>query len=106
LISATWRYAAIPASYAEARRSAIHAMLRVFAEDYSPSVQVTLYEMGKAALEVVPEATRIHLALPNKHYLPVNFAPFDGLIRMRSSLRPMNPTARSKRPSSVRNGRR
>jgi urate oxidase len=78
LVSATWQYAANPASYSEARRAAMSAMLRGFAEDYSPSVQVTLYEMGKAALEAVPEATRIHLALPNKHYHLVNLAPFGG----------------------------
>jgi urate oxidase len=76
MISATWDFASEPPSYAAARDAAMAAMLRVFAENFSPSVQVTLYQMGEAALAVVPELARIHLALPNKHYLPVNFAPF------------------------------
>lgn len=76
LISATWDFASEPANYAAVREAAMTAMLRVFAENFSPSVQVTLYQMGEAALAAVPEITRIHLALPNKHYLPVNFAPF------------------------------
>jgi urate oxidase len=76
LISATWDFASEPASYAAACEAAMAAMLRVFSENFSPSVQVTLYQMGEAALAAVPEIARIHLALPNKHYLPVNFAPF------------------------------
>jgi urate oxidase len=39
-------------------------------------VQAALFGMGKAALEAVPALARIHLELPNKHYLLVNFAPF------------------------------
>lgn len=76
LISATWDFATEPASYEATREIAMEAMLRIFADNYSPSVQVTLYQMGEAALAAVPELARIHLALPNKHYLPVNFAPF------------------------------
>jgi urate oxidase len=77
LISATWDFAGEPASYAAARERIMTAMLRVFAENFSPSVQVTLAQMGGAALAAVPEIARVHLALPNKHYLLVNFAPFE-----------------------------
>lgn len=45
------------------------AMLKVFAETYSPSVQRTLCQMGEAALEACPELSRIKLTMPNKHYL-------------------------------------
>jgi urate oxidase len=76
VISATWDFAAQPASYAKTREGIVTAMLRVFAENFSPSVQVTLYEMAEAALDVAPEIARIHLALPNKHYLLVNLTPF------------------------------
>jgi urate oxidase len=76
LISATWDFAREPASYAMAREKAMTAMLRVFAENFSPSVQMTLAQMGEAVLAAVPEAARVHLALPNKHYLLVNLAPF------------------------------
>jgi urate oxidase len=76
LISATWDFASEPASFALAREKAMTAMLRVFAENFSPSVQVTLAQMGEAVLAAVPEVARVHLALPNKHYLLVNLAPF------------------------------
>jgi urate oxidase len=76
LISASWDFASYPASFAAARESILKAMLRVFSGNFSPSVQLTLYQMGEAALAVVPEIKRITLALPNKHYLLVNFEPF------------------------------
>jgi urate oxidase len=76
MISATWDYSAQPASYLGSREAILGAMMQVFADDFSPSVQVTLYQMGEAALTAAPEVSRVHLALPNKHYLPVNFAPF------------------------------
>jgi urate oxidase len=77
MVAATWDFAKEPHSYAAAREKAIDAMMRVFANNYSPSVQTTLHEMAQAALEAVPEMSRIRLNLPNKHYLLVNFTPFD-----------------------------
>jgi urate oxidase len=77
MVAATWDFAQQPASYITARERALEAMLRVFANNYSPSVQTTLHEMAQAALTAVPEISRIRLELPNKHYLPVNFAPFN-----------------------------
>ena len=50
--------------------------MRPFALNHSPSVQTTLFEMGEAVLAVEPSVSRVHLAMPNKHYLPVNLAPF------------------------------
>jgi urate oxidase len=76
MVAATWDFAREPGSYAVAREKALEAMLRVFANNYSPSVQTTLHEMAQAALTAVPEISRVRLELPNKHYLPVNFAPF------------------------------
>jgi urate oxidase len=77
MVAATWDFAREPASYATAREATLDAMLRVFANNYSPSAQTTLHEMAQAALTAVPEISRIRLELPNKHYLLVNFAPFD-----------------------------
>ena len=51
-------------------------MLATFAGEFSPSLQHTLFRMGEAALAAAPAITDIHLAMPNKHYLPVNFQPF------------------------------
>jgi urate oxidase len=77
MVAATWDFAQEPVSYTAAREKALDAMLSVFANNYSPSVQTTLREMAEAALAAVPEISRIRLELPNKHYLPVNFAPFN-----------------------------
>ncbi len=52
------------------------AMLKVFAENYSPSAQTTLFEMGQAALATCAEISRIDLAMPNKHCLLIDLAPF------------------------------
>jgi urate oxidase len=57
-------------------RAAVMAeLLRVFATEYSPSVQRTLFQMGEAALAAAPALSGITLKLPNKHYLPVNLQP-------------------------------
>jgi urate oxidase len=75
-LKAVWTYTQTPASYGQTNSRIIEAMLDVFAENYSPSVQVTLFQMGEAALQVAPEISQIHLAMPNQHCLPVNLAPF------------------------------
>jgi urate oxidase len=76
LIQARWRYGELPESFAAANDAALEAMLRVFALHFSASVQATLYEMAGAALSAVPQIRDITLALPNKHYLPVDLRPF------------------------------
>src|SRR5256885_7182915 len=74
--SATWSYAKNPSSYRDRNDKIIAAMLKVFADNYSPSAQTTLFEMGTAALEVCPEISRVELAMPNKHYLPIDLSRF------------------------------
>ncbi|HEX4951939.1 MAG TPA: urate oxidase [Thermoanaerobaculia bacterium] len=76
VVEARWRYRSHPADWNATRAAALDAMLEVFAVPYSPSVQVTLYEMAGAALAACPEIGSVTLALPNKHYLPANLAPF------------------------------
>ena len=51
-------------------------MLEVFAEHKSLGVQHTLYDMGKAALESNVALTEIELAMPNRHRILFNMAPF------------------------------
>jgi urate oxidase len=75
-MNATWTWRATPASYPEANGKILAAMLDVFAGTYSPSVQNSLYLMGSAALEAVPEIADVSVACPNKHYIPINMAPF------------------------------
>jgi urate oxidase len=75
-LDATWSYAKSPASYGHSNVSILTAMLRIFADNYSPSAQTTLFQMGQAAFDVCREIARIELAMPNKHYLLVNLSPF------------------------------
>jgi urate oxidase len=75
-MNATWTWQTAPANSPDANSKILKTMLNIFATTYSPSVQNSLYLMGSAALEAVPEISEISLACPNKHYIPINIAPF------------------------------
>lgn len=51
-------------------------ILTTFTDHYSPSVQNTLYRIGRAVLEGFPEVERISLAFPNKHHIPFDLGRF------------------------------
>src|SRR5256885_1323424 len=74
--SATWRFQEQPDHYGRANEAILGAMLRIFANSYSPSAQTTLFQMGEAALAARPEISELDLAMPNKHCLLINLAPF------------------------------
>jgi urate oxidase len=61
------------AVYREVRQALIDA----FVSTYSYSLQQTLFAMGEAVLDAVPEVLRIRLALPNRHHFLVDLTPFD-----------------------------
>ena len=76
---ATWRWHTPPPAdfdFNATNAAILDAMLAVFANHYSPSVQTTLYEMAGAALALNPQISSVTLAMPNKHYLPANLKPF------------------------------
>lgn len=75
-MDASWTWERAPADYPAANSKILNMMMDIFATTYSPSVQNSLYLMGSAALEAVPEISAIMLACPNKHYLPINMSPF------------------------------
>lgn len=73
----TWDYASDAApDYAKARARIVSALLKEFAAHNSMSVQHTLFDMGKAALDAAPEIARIHLSMPNLHYLLADLSAF------------------------------
>ena len=74
-LKAQWTHDKRPASYSQTNGRIIEAMLSVFAANYSPSVQVTLFQMGEAALKTAPEVSKVHLAMPNKHCLLIQPGP-------------------------------
>jgi urate oxidase len=71
-----WHYASGTPNYAEVRLRILGALLKTFAAHDSMSVQHTLFDMGKAALETAPEITRIKLTMPNLHHLLADLSPF------------------------------
>lgn len=73
-VTASWRYGG-PCNYEESYLKALAALGAAFfgpasGGAYSPSLQFTLFEMGKGLLEAVPSAESVHLRLPNLHFLP------------------------------------
>ncbi len=76
-ISATWAYCAqADLDYNPLWIGVRDQILATFSDHYSPSVQNTLYRMGRAVLEHFPVIERIHFTLPNKHHLLFNLEPF------------------------------
>jgi urate oxidase len=71
-----WDYATEAPAFADARARIMAALLKVFAEHHSMSVQHTLFDMGKAALEAAPEISKIKLTMPNLHHLLADLSPF------------------------------
>jgi len=74
--SARWKYLPSAKSFPALRTKIREILLAVFAGHTSKSVQHTLYAMGQAALEQVPEIDEIHLSMPNKHCLLFDLSRF------------------------------
>jgi urate oxidase len=74
-VRATWRYSRPYVDFGRLWREVRRILLATFAEHDSKSVQHTLYAMGEAVLETL-DVEEIHLAMPNRHHLPVNLEPF------------------------------
>ena len=75
-MDATWRWASPPADPIAANARVLGIMLEVFATTYSKGVQDSLYRMGEAVLAAVPEVADVHMACPNKHYIPFDLSRF------------------------------
>jgi urate oxidase len=68
-IRAEWTYGQAELDFDRLWTSVRATVLETFTDHYSPSVQHTLYRMGRAVLQAHPEVARIHFALPNRHHL-------------------------------------
>jgi urate oxidase len=75
-LTSQWLYGTKPADYRETNARVVETMLSAFGSKKSPSVQTTLYEMGKAALAACSEIDRISLTMPNLHCLLIDLSPF------------------------------
>ena len=75
-LTARWRFASTEVDWNATYATIKEIMVREFATLQSLALQQTLWHMGKAVLEAVPELVEVRLAAPNKHHFIVDLAPF------------------------------
>jgi urate oxidase len=75
-LTATWRYSDPEIDFGPTWRGVRATLLEAFAEHESESVQHTIYAMGQAVLDTIPDVSAIHLVMPNRHHLPIDLSPF------------------------------
>ena len=77
VIAADWAYYdGTDLDFGGVWRGVREQLLVTFTDHYSPSVQNTLYRMGRAVLERFSEIEKIHLSLPNRHHIPYDLERF------------------------------
>src|SRR5215207_6602994 len=69
IVTAKWEYNATDADFDRLWNGVLKQTLTTFTDHYSPSVQYTLYRMGKAVLEAFPEIEKIWYSFPNVHHI-------------------------------------
>ena len=75
-LTAIWRYGAPDLDF-DATFAAVRAtLLEVFADHDSPSVQASIWIMGRAILERHEEVEEVRMVLPNLHHWLVDLSPF------------------------------
>jgi len=75
-VSVRWRYASPEIDHDAVYEAVRGTFLAVFAEHDSPSVQASIWIVGRAILERHPEVEEVSMALPNLHHWLVDLAPF------------------------------
>lgn len=68
-VTAKWEYGTVEADFDRLWDGVMEKTLEAFTNHYSPSVQNTLYRMGRAVLEEFPEIERIWYSFPNVHHI-------------------------------------
>jgi len=76
VVTANWAYNSTDLDFERLWRGVRDRILTTFTDHYSPSVQNTLYRIGRAVLEGSPEVRRIRLSFPNKHHIPFDLSRF------------------------------
>jgi urate oxidase len=75
-VTARWRYAGVDVDFGLCFTAVRTAMLEAFAGTHSLALQQTLYAMGSAALDAVPEVAEVRLSLPNRHHFLADLSAF------------------------------
>ena len=75
-IDATWRYTGDGHDYDALFAAARGSLLASFAEHQSPSVQASIWIVGRQMLEAHPEISEVRMRLPNLHHWRIDMKPF------------------------------
>lgn len=75
-LTARWRYIGTDVDWGKTYDSIRQILLERFADVHSLALQQTLYEMGKAVLEVHESVAEIKFSAPNKHHYVYDLSPF------------------------------
>ncbi|MHB8399988.1 MAG: factor-independent urate hydroxylase [Candidatus Limnocylindrales bacterium] len=75
-VSVRWRYLSPDIDHDAVFEAVRRMFLEVFAEHNSPSVQASIWIVGRAILERHPELAEITLTMPNLHHWAVDLRPF------------------------------
>jgi urate oxidase len=75
-VSATWRYGSVDLDWDEQFEGVLGTLLDVLAEHFSPSVQNSIWVVGRAILERHAAVDEVRMVLPNLHHWLVDLSPF------------------------------
>ena len=75
-LTARWRHAVTDVDWRASFQLARDTLLAAFAAHHSLALQQTLYAMGEAVLQAMPEVVEVRLSMPNKHHFVVDLEPF------------------------------
>ncbi|SFP70045.1 urate oxidase [Geodermatophilus dictyosporus] len=67
-VTARWRYASADQDWDHDFSTVRATLLETFAATHSLALQQTLYAMGEAVLEAVPEVAEVRMSMPNRHH--------------------------------------
>jgi urate oxidase len=75
-VEAMWRYSERARDYDSLFEAVRRTLLASFAEHQSPSVQASIWIVGRQILEAHPEVEEVRMRLPNLHHWRVDLEPF------------------------------
>ncbi len=73
---AKWRFASVDVDWNAVYPRVKQIMIREFATLQSLALQQTLWHMGRAVVDEIPEIVEVRLSAPNKHHFVVDLSPF------------------------------
>jgi urate oxidase len=80
-IDATWEFSENPPDWDAAYAAIRAAVVGTFATLHSLALQQTLWHIGGAVLDAVPEVASVSLVAPNKHHFLYDFTRFDTAVQ-------------------------